>query len=546
MTSWKIALSLALLAGAGQVAPAQTSGHAQGGAAAQPLSDNVINTDLPVVTPGKWDIQYKWDGKVTATVTTQDGSSQTCVRHWRPDGSDIGGNGVSELRDYSPDPNNHMTGLTFEDAGTVTATCRWVPATDDGSLPPETVLAAAPKTLVLLETAYAAALAFEPTSASADNGLGDPALPNGLFGVASGWNNLTGQPIRHLAQHQVADGRVVVTRSLRSMTGGLSSYTDVEMNRLAYQAVADTRTLSLHRDGARGETFDADGTGHGDTIYSYHVFQFIPNDFGGHHDDSDCINWQTFHANYGGGWSTRPLYDGNNHFLGYVSDVTYNWTPANDRDNDRYTGKWSMQHGAMNQDLDLTPPLKWTKDASPATPGTESLTATDNADGASATAQYILTIHEPIELEGGDQVASHQPENYRKAPGAAWVISPQDGSDLNVYMETACSWSLGASFGGDADFSAWVALVPLNLSINASYQVTINVGEGVTVHNQLKGWGCYALICDFYDIHTGKGKEWDEGGFVKNVSYLFKIPSNPDGGVTASTPVYVGSNPSGP
>ena len=538
LSHWKIALTLALLAGVRQTAFAQV--HAAPPPSPAPPATSVPSGGLAqTIVPGKWDISYKWEVTLPAHLHLNDGTSALLERDWSENGSDVGGYGFHERFDFNP----NAVAVDSDTTGFVTVICLWVADTSSYTMPPlNPTPVPAPKTLTLLESADAWAIGYP--GGSVDDGLGDPTrgvsanLSNPFmpaYAVESGGVVYpTTYYASHLTTHQVSDGQVTIIHSMRATSAAVEAQADGPIANLSYGAVVDTRTLSLRREGARGETFDVDGTGHGDTIYSYHIFDSAKL-FG---NDEDIINWQTFFPVFGGAWHTKL---GPNQNLTWP-DVSYVWNPPESQ-NDWATGLWSMHHGAMNKDLELPTPLKWTKDASPATVGAETYTATDNVDGASATANYILKIHEPLELQG-DQVLIRQPENYRTAPGAEWGVSSADDGDVQVYKENSVSWTIGATFGGDVDVAGWARL---SITGDVSRQTTVNLGVSVTVHHVPQGYGCYAIIFDVYDLHSGVVKLWDEGGFVKDSVYSFKEPSNPPGGVIPSAPlVYFGNNPPPP
>ena len=360
---------------------------------------------------------------MTSHMYFDDGTSIELDREWSEDGSDVDGYGWHEdwdpLYSYSyPWP----TGVDSSTLGTVTAVYVWLADFSSfDTIPQSYTLATPPHTLTVLEQPDA--WAYGSPSSSADDGMGDPALPVGYWdsgrllysdGVESG-----GQPFGygppwktlHLTTHQASSGVVRITHSLYAASAIIGAQPDAPIASVSYQAPIDTRTLSLHREGGRGETYDADGTGHGDTIYSYHTLSTTV--LFHNRSDVDNINWQTFHPIYGGEWSKFTTYDNLNQAHTFP-DISYSWTPS-ESDNKWNIGLRSIVHGAMNEDLDLSAPLKWTKDASPPGGGTETYTATDNVDGASATANYILKIHEPLELQG-DEVVLRQPEKLSHSP----------------------------------------------------------------------------------------------------------------------------------
>ena len=158
---------------------------------------------------------------------------------------------------------------------------------------------------------------------------------------------------------------------------------------------------------------------------------------------------------------------------------------------------------------------------------TISETVTDS-DGATATANYILTVHDPNEL--GADTMNRGIENLRMAPNAAYVRSTQDDATLTVYAEQGDSWSLDIS----ADIP-WV-LPELGLSVSGSYTYSYNAGVQSSLQHVQAGYGTYLEEFDAYKYHTGPITQWDAGGYVGTTTYHVKEPDSPSGGYQAHAP----------
>lgn len=215
----------------------------------------------------------------------------------------------------------------------------------------------------------------------------------------------------------------------------------------------DSRAVTLSRNGARqvnkvagpngqvyGEWVDPDGTGHGDTTYSYWAEYNDPGPFGGPGIDN-FLNWQTFQPNFKGTWPLWPTtwnysgdtagnwwwYTGDPNDPLYTSDVentdgetalartqnapavTWSWLPNETADWELY-GKWSAPDGSGtgwdalgNPDPNLTrpsPPVtkpityKVSESVSQHFPWQNNLSI---LDGAQAATTYYLTFHDPVD-----------------------------------------------------------------------------------------------------------------------------------------------------
>ncbi len=333
MSFWKIALSLALLASAAPFAAAQGTYDDTRAPTTTPALDasgGGGQLHPVIIVPGKWQIETVWEGNVPATLSYYDGfygsQSQPIVRKWKPDGSDTYSGGRTEFPNNGVLPDKEFVGVSVETAGKVTITYTWVSTVTP--FPQNARLAVPPKTLTLREDAVASASQSSPGSAAeADNGMGDPATPSPLsYGslTSGGYRGETNQRITHLTTHQVTNNKVTIVHSLHAKTNSVA-FTYVL---IAYQAVDDTRTLSLKRNGARGETVDSEGNTHGDTTYSY----FTAFDVGFGTTKIPWANEQQFESYFSGGWS-KTWYGSLN--------ITWNWSPSDSSDD------WGNGHTIM-------------------------------------------------------------------------------------------------------------------------------------------------------------------------------------------------------
>ncbi len=455
---------------------------------------------------GQWVVTYTNTGTSSVTPFNPFGFLPASVHHW-PAGSSGGGIGDSDTVDATA-------------SGSVTATLTWVPAQGQTSAsdPPPTVPVSIAETGTAKEYPdgwYGSGPAPLP-GGSADNGLGDSPLVNGRGYLSTG---------THLIQKDGSSGTITldpvtlsasVPTSSWVVTGppdeygvdGQPDWFDGGSAGVNLVVQVDPYKVILDRDGARGETQDPDGTVHGDTIYSYG--DYINTEDTGLEKRTDYLNWQTFHPNLIGNW-TFPQ----------GPSPYWAWTPS-ESDDTNVTGKVSM-HYRNYYTLEGEP--RGTDDA-PET-RTVSYSVTDPL-GATATANYILTVHDPNEV--GPDTFTRGIENLRMAPNAAYGRSTVDGSPVTVYAEQSDSWSLGIS----SDVP-WV-LLKLGLNASASYTYSYNAGVQCVLPNVQAGYGTYLEEFDSYKYHTGTITQWDAGGYVGTHPYHVKEPDRPSGGYQAHTP----------
>ena len=198
----------------------------------------------------------------------------------------------------------------------VTATFTWTPsAPGDTSQPPPT--------LDVLETGNANSSRYliNPVGLnnSADDGWGDsPSYPTPpMVGAVS-----TGA---HLTHFTISQGQTTVTLKPRTLSVTLS-WTSSQGGGaggmgMGYSVKIDNRFILLHRDGAHGETQDANGTTHGDTIYSY--LANAPLGVG----STVVQNMQVFHPYFAGPWSPNPQYAASG--TESALNISWQWNPQN-------------------------------------------------------------------------------------------------------------------------------------------------------------------------------------------------------------------------
>lgn len=388
-----------------------------------------------------------------------------------------------------------------------TATLTWTPdSPTDTSQPPPTV--------DVLETASAggAEWMLQPTGVSTDasDGFDDPVTyaTEPVYGASSSG--------RHLYHMTVSPGQMSVTLPTRSLSASLTYETAIctssTNEHMGYSAQVDSYQVTLSRDGARGETQDPDGTKHGDTIYSYG--DYINTEDTGLEKRTDYLNWQTFQPNFVGNWSFPQ-----------GSSPYWAWTPS-ESDDTSTMGKVSM-HYRNYYTLEGEP-----NGSDSAETRAVSYSVTDPL-GATATANYVLTVHDPYE----SYINNHRLKlkNYQRQPNSpSWTSSPA-ATTGDVFISQENSW------GGSVSLDSFGELIcqNLGLSISTNYSFSVTAGAYAHAGPLTPGYTTWALTYDEYDEYYGTLKVWDAGGYVGTTPYDEQIP-NGQIGIIAAPPVWTG------
>ena len=329
----------------------------------------------------------------------------------------------------------------------------------------------------------------------------------------------------HLKRVSTSGGVATVTltgHTIAHADGGdpVSCGTSSEMawGRAGVDAYAqqDSRSVTLHRDGAHDETVDPDGTVHGDTVYSYTNTYWSEYPEGENTDNVD--NWQYFHPQFSGDWTVViPPVD-------YPYNISYQWNPSESSDT-WDTGKWKMPYGSLNMYSGY-----WVgkpTGASPPSPMT--YTVTDKGDGATATATYILTVHDPYE-KYIDNPPTPSRENLQRR-GSLSFTATQAAPTGTSYYEQDQTWSVSISAAGAV--GEWFATT-LGLNLQASYSYTVAQGASVNLGPYKPGYGSWAETYDEYKTYTGTAKTYDAGGYCGTHDYKVKVPTGH--GIQAHSP----------
>lgn len=404
---------------------------------------------------------------------------------------------------------------TISGSGTIKATFYWINEQGVRAIPPPDKA-----TLPVLVTSSAmwSVTTGDPSKVSAsglaENGFDDPEVPvsNGYGGRKQG---------KHLLKLNGTLGTAVCIIDLSATASG-SSTTGGGMVGVSVGATVakDTRSASLSRRGARGEVVDGSGNTHGDTIYS-HLAKIWT--------DGGLIsglveNWQQFDVTLNGSWSLAWDAHGN-----VVPNVDWFWRPAHSQAT-VYWNKWLVGQGNQIWDIDA-----WKGVTGPVS-ATMTYKATDRRDGATATALYHFTVHDPIE----------ERESYIDRTIRGNVRSANSPSVENQsYTETitvpggtagiASSYTVGVSISLNWPVSVW-SMDKLGISPSFTRTVQINASQQTPPVTLPPRTFSYAVLFDTYERHWGEVTKWDEGGFVGVEPYDYRIPREPGWGIEMAVP----------
>jgi len=273
----------------------------------------------------------------------------------------------------------------------------------------------------------------------------------------------------------------------------------------------------------------SDGTMYGDTVYSYQ--RLVSRDTTGGGDpvitltDLPFINWVDFTPAFIGDWHWKFGYSHTGDVV-RAPDVifpdTWSWAPNESEDNWDY-GKCSMP---MAQKYGLSDGQPDGVDA--ATIYNVTYTATDNTDHITASAKYVMAVHDPLENNYPDHMSRHIEEVHKVGP---YVRSTPGTGPLSVYAEQGDSWTAGISISGPE--AGWFAET-LGLSLQFSYTWSYNEGVQIPVNDVPVGWGTYMEAFKVFKRHVGKVDSWTTGGYAGTIPYTIEVA---DGfGYQAHTP----------
>ena len=311
------------------------------------------------------------------------------------------------------------------------------------------------------------------------------------------------------------------------------------------QVVRDKRSVNISRFGAptpklptdptlvmtKDEYVDANGTGHGNTIYSY--YENVNAGRGTIRDQ--VVNTQSFVANLSPslgspsppGWGSYVV-----PVPGSILFPTGRWSWSPSDPSDTY-GSHSQDMPTGNTELHFQ---KWSGSPTGTAPKIINYTITDT-DGATANARYNLTLHDPREIVTSS-MTPHVAVNYRNDPNSLYVTSPADGAPVVGSITQGYSWTvtLNLTVGGE-DLSKM-----FGFELAPSYSASVGTTVGTQYNSVCQGWGAYVQVYDVVDQYRGTYNTWDAHGFVSGpTAYGFDVPSSPvAGGMTMGPLTWLG------
>lgn len=381
----------------------------------------------------------------------------------------------------------------------------------------------APSHLNLLLTTRARAEAGAVGSSmygSASASVGDVSASASATGVnAIQWiSDVQAQRRKRLIRVPTSGGRAVVTLEASGMAW--ANHSEPPGNDLliarGYSEVdasieLDNRSVALQRLGQpRGETYDIrTNTTYGHTTRSYPYRE----DTGEGIFWFNRFNWQQFTTRFSGdwtyGWFTDPPIIWQQT---YRPDVSWSWSPDNDRDNRWNYGRFSMPMGEQWRDENGD----WQGASDDPITYNITYTATDNRDGATATANYVLTVHDHYEEK--TYRWEDRFENWRQC--SRDLVGP---GHFTASESVEIAYSLSTDVGGPV--GKWIASmlgIDVNLSATKNYVSTSGVEVEVP-----QGQYTYMEMGDHYYYHIGTADVWDEDGHVAEEAFTIReVPAN--------------------
>ena len=249
-------------------------------------------------------------------------------------------------------------------------------------------------------------------------------------------------------------------------------------------------------------------------------------------DASDPENFSniTYHANVGGNWqvytssyswfsSLKQQGDSNTLNSPVLAlDVIPDFTNS-------YLDPWYVDDGSLGiPAIEIAP-----GDTNASKPDHIFLKYTDGGnagpyqgDGASATANYYMTLHEANEINYPDYIHSDF-VNPRQISADLVSTGPTDtlGGGISIQID----YSLSASFAGP--FSEWLGK-SLGLNLTASVEKDYATVSSVSTAGIPAGYYTYVIETDHYYDHYGKLDTWGGEGYTGTAPYTLRvIPTNP-------------------
>ena len=277
-------------------------------------------------------------------------------------------------------------------------------------------------------------------------------------------------------------------------------------------AQQDYRSVTLSRAGAREERQDLqNGEWHGysDSIYSAHSPVIYPND--------DLFYPLSIGVNYAGNWSRWGT--------GY--NVSPSWTtsgfePVDGTNNSSAWGK--TKFGTPIRSVTNFHGIPYYNGLEGEPTGAETFdttyTAVDNGDGATAKSYYHLTLHDPVEKDGADDISTyHVTFPMSNGSDIAYIGENSATESERPLVEVGHSTQYGYGITATVGIEGVASLLGLSAEASAQAESTTTITATTTkrVPHLTEGQKVY-LVADhpFQRTHVRFWK-YDEGGKVKRM-----------------------------
>lgn len=329
------------------------------------------------------------------------------------------------------------------------------------------------------------------TAGKLGNVAGEMSVSNGFNDPIEGSISTGGSHLVQKKNTSLAERVLIGTYSLHASSPNGVAY-------IRLYAEPDTRFISFVRQNAHDETVDADGTIHGDTIYSF--TDYYPAAGGQISFFQENKNLQMFSVTLNGEWHKKRIYINGNPFNpADVLDITFAWNPPSTH-SDYYYNEWLQKFGTTNRESG-----SWK--GTPDSPNTETLTytVTDNADGAKADATYVLTKHDQV--QNLTNIRS-QYFSWNRVGTMEIFGQKKAGYENEIAQDTGGTWSISGSLPA---ISSWFPV----FGIAYTFQPPPTINRKISLANDLN-WGEYAKVyrVDSINRNTQYWRAYDAGGVL--------------------------------
>jgi hypothetical protein len=340
-------------------------------------------------------------------------------------------------------------------------------------------------------------------------------------------------PAKYLVQTtpNTSSGLVTVgmTYTLRSdVKSGASGSFALSQPEGLFTVAPDTRTVFIRRQNATGETSDADGSQHGDTLYSTTYYTTTHDEYGNITGDPGwwTPNWQVYLPMYGGDWGYSAGLDHYGNATN-VPNASYSWDPNESLD----TWDWGTNESPAGTITYQDGNPQGTPDKP--TSQTITYTATSKVDGAQAVANYDITYHDPFEemsdtktnVTATGPLYGSDPLTTDNTLDIVWGYQPA-GSQA---VSKGTSSSQGIDLEGGLDAS-WLEVLGISFDVTKTNETGSDTSVSVTDQVNLPANEyTYPEFVDTYVRNTVLYRQWGTSG---------EITVNSTGGDAPATEVF--------